>query len=76
MEWGLVIHMGREMKTYMVDFDLIVSFDEQVRARDSSEAIKKAMKKVLRKVKSRKYWRIYWYCDETGRYGGREGRGY
>jgi hypothetical protein len=69
--------MGRgEMKTYNVDFDLVVSFDERVRARDSSEAIKKAMKKVLRKVKSRKYWRIYWVCDETGKYGGREGRGY
>ena len=63
------------IKTYTVDFDLICSHDITVKARTSSEAVKKALAKLAPGLARMKYWRIYWE-DENGRVGGREGKGY
>ena len=69
----------KEMKTFMVDFDLVCSHNVSVRARTASEAIEKAMKRFHPRLKKRSFWRITWerYGDGTMEAtGGRDGKGW
>jgi hypothetical protein len=63
------------MKKYRVGFDLVCSHDVVVSAKNANEAMSKALERLAPKLKSRKFWRIEWE-DETGKHGGRDGKGY
>lgn len=63
--------MTDPLRTFDVSFDLGFSFDVQVKAKNGTEAKKKAFQIFLNRYgKKSTNYNIEWYCQDDGSFGG------